>query len=41
MGSMKIVKNWLQRHRLFWTRSLDRLAKCTEAKKRETQGKSR
>jgi hypothetical protein len=38
---MKIVKNWLRRHRLFWTRSLDRLARYAEATEREAQGKSR
>ncbi len=40
-GSMKAAMDWLQRHRLFWTTSLDRLARYAEAKERETEGRSK
>ena len=38
-GSMKAAMDWLQHHRVFWTTSLDRLARYAEAKERETEGK--
>lgn len=37
-GSMKLAVDWLDRHRLFWTRSLDRLAAYAEAKERQSGG---
>lgn len=40
-GSMKAAMDWLQHHRLFWSTSLDRLARYAEAKERETEGKSK
>jgi DNA-binding transcriptional ArsR family regulator len=40
-GSMKAAMDWLQRHRVFWTTSLDRLARYAEAKERESEGKSK
>ena len=40
-GSMKAAMDWLQRHRLFWTTSLDRLARYAEEKERQTGGKSK
>jgi DNA-binding transcriptional ArsR family regulator len=36
IGSMKVAMDWFERHRLFWTRSLDRLANYAEAKERES-----
>lgn len=41
VGSMKAAMDWLQHHRLFWTTSLDRLARYAEAKERETEGRSK
>ena len=38
VGSMKLAVDWLDRHRLFWTRSLDRLAAYAEAKERQSGG---
>lgn len=35
-GSMRLAMDWLERHRLFWTRSLDRLADYAEARERES-----
>lgn len=35
-GSMKVAMDWFERHQLFWTRSLDRLADYAEAKERES-----
>jgi DNA-binding transcriptional ArsR family regulator len=40
-GSMKLARDWLQRHRLFWSRSLDRLAEYAEAKERQSGGQTR
>jgi DNA-binding transcriptional ArsR family regulator len=40
-GSMKAAMDWLTRHRLFWSTSLDRLARYAEAKERETGGKGK
>lgn len=40
-GSMQAAMDWLERHRLFWSRSLDRLAAYAEAKERESEGKGR
>jgi len=40
-GSMKAAMDWLQRHRVFWSTSLDRLARYAEAKEREAGGKSK
>jgi len=40
-GSLKLAMDWFERHRLFWTRSLDRLVDYAEAKERESEGKSR
>jgi len=40
-GSMKSAMDWLQRHRLFWTASVDRLARYAEAKERESEGKGK
>lgn len=40
-GSIKPAKDWLERHRLFWTASLDRLTRYAEAKERESAGSSR
>jgi DNA-binding transcriptional ArsR family regulator len=40
-GSLKAAMDWLERHRLFWTRSLDRLAVYAEAKEREAKDSSR
>jgi DNA-binding transcriptional ArsR family regulator len=37
-GSMKLALDWLERHRLFWTRSLDRLVDYAEGKERESGG---
>ena len=37
-GSMTLAVDWLDRHRLFWTRSLDRLAAYAEAKERQSGG---
>jgi DNA-binding transcriptional ArsR family regulator len=34
-GSRKVAMDWLERHRLFWSTSLDRLARYAEAKERE------
>lgn len=39
-GSMKPAVDWLDRHRLFWTRSLDRLAGYAEAKERHSGGET-
>ncbi|HEY7889726.1 MAG TPA: metalloregulator ArsR/SmtB family transcription factor [Steroidobacteraceae bacterium] len=36
-GSMKVAMDWLERHRLFWSKSLDRLARYAEAKEREAE----
>ena len=38
---MKAAMDWLQRHRVFWTTSLDRLARYAEAKERASEGKSK
>ena len=38
-GSMKAAMDWLERHRIFWSSSLDRLAKYAEARERQAQGK--
>jgi DNA-binding transcriptional ArsR family regulator len=40
-GSMKAAMDWLQRHRAFWSTSLDRLARYAEQKERETGGRSK
>ncbi len=40
-GSMKEAMDWLQHHRLFWSTSLDRLARYAEAKERQAEGKSK
>jgi len=40
-GSMKVAMDWLEHHRLFWSTSLDRLARYAEAKERETEGRNR
>jgi DNA-binding transcriptional ArsR family regulator len=40
-GSLKEPMDWLERHRLFWTRSLDRLVLYAEAKEREAEEKAR
>jgi DNA-binding transcriptional ArsR family regulator len=40
-GSLKPATDWLERHRLFWDRSLDRLADYAEAKERQSGGESR
>ena len=37
-GSIKLAMDWLERHRLFWTTSLDRLARYAEARERESGG---
>lgn len=37
-GSMKLAMDWLERHRLFWTAGVDRLARYAEAKERESGG---
>jgi DNA-binding transcriptional ArsR family regulator len=37
-GSMKAAMDWLERHRLFWSTSLGRLARYAEAKERESGG---
>lgn len=37
-GSMRVAKDWLERHRLFWSTSLDRLARYAETKERESKG---
>ncbi len=37
-GSLKLAMDWLERHRLFWSTSLDRLASYAEAKEREEEG---
>lgn len=41
VGSMKAAMDWLQRHRVFWSTSLDRLARYAEQKERETGGRSK
>lgn len=40
-GSMKVAMDWLERHRLFWSGSLDRLAAYAEAKERQSGGGTR
>jgi DNA-binding transcriptional ArsR family regulator len=40
-GSMKAAMDWLERHRLFWSTGLDRLARYAEAKEREADGKGK
>ncbi len=40
-GSMKAAMDWLERHRIFWSRSLDRLVDYAQAKERESDGESR
>ncbi|MFZ0500181.1 MAG: metalloregulator ArsR/SmtB family transcription factor [Steroidobacteraceae bacterium] len=40
-GSMKAAMDWLEHHRLFWSTSLDRLARYAEAKERQTGGRNR
>lgn len=40
-GSMKAAMDWLTRHRLFWSTSLDRLARYAEAKERDAGGKGK
>jgi DNA-binding transcriptional ArsR family regulator len=37
-GSMKVAMDWLERHRLFWSTSLERLARYAETKERESEG---
>lgn len=37
-GSLKLAMDWLERHRLFWSKSLDRLASYAEAKEHEAEG---
>jgi DNA-binding transcriptional ArsR family regulator len=39
-GSMKPAMDWLERHRLFWSRSLERLADYAEAKERDSGGET-
>lgn len=36
-GSLRFATDWLQRHRRFWSCSLDRLVDYAEAKERETE----
>ena len=38
-GSMKAAMDWLERHRIFWSSSLDRLVKYAQARERQTEGK--
>ena len=40
-GSMKAAMDWLERHRIFWSSSLDRLVKYAEARERQTEGKGK
>jgi DNA-binding MarR family transcriptional regulator len=40
-GSLRFAADWLQRHRRFWSTSLDRLAGYAEAKERETEGEDK
>ena len=40
-GSLKVATDWLQRHRRFWSTSLDRLVGHAEAKEREAAGNER
>lgn len=40
-GSMKAAMDWLERHRIFWSSSLDRLVKYAEARERQSEGKQR
>ncbi len=36
-GSLKLAMDWLERHRIFWSRSLDRLVGYAEARERDTE----
>jgi DNA-binding transcriptional ArsR family regulator len=38
-GAMQAAMAWLERHRIFWSASLDRLVKYAEARERQTDGK--
>lgn len=38
-GAMKAAMDWLERHRIFWSSSLDRLVKYAEARERQSEGK--
>lgn len=40
-GSLRAALNWLERHRRFWSTSLDRLVDYAEAKEREAEGGSK
>lgn len=40
-GSMKGLMDWLESHRLFWSKSLDRLAAYAERKERQLGSKAR
>ncbi len=37
-GSLHIAMDWLKRHELFWTTSLDRLVRYAQAREREADG---
>jgi DNA-binding transcriptional ArsR family regulator len=38
-GSIKPAMDWLERHRLFWSKSMDRLARYAEEKERASGGR--
>lgn len=38
-GSLRLAMDWMERHRVFWSTSLDRLARYAEAKERESERK--
>jgi DNA-binding transcriptional ArsR family regulator len=40
-GSMKGLMDWLESHRLFWSKSLDRLAEYAERKERQLGSKGK
>lgn len=40
-GSMKAAMDWLQQHRLFWSTSLDRLARYAEAREHDAEGRNK
>ncbi len=40
-GSMRVALDWLERHRRFWSTSLDRLVGYAERKERESEGKDK
>ena len=40
-GSMRVATDWLERHRRFWSTSLDRLVGYAEAKEREAEGEDK